>query len=379
MSKVCLKVGVNLIMAEEGEEVTSSRKLLSKASVGCTDFPRVALSFKWVINYAKPLMSCECELKSPYFKTPLPDRDRSSSWYLLLQYVSLVNRWPSKQYFSINLCFEDVSYDTFAHQFLSCCITDCTFSILNSKTNEVKYSVAARSVLCTNSKAKCGYDEFILKAKLDEFLPDDGVLTIQVAASLIYTNPVHGTYRASCLPLHNALEGLKKLHQERSYSDITIKCGEKEFEAHKAILASQSPVFNRMFETDMKEKADNVIEITDVDPSAMSELLAFLYTGSTPKIGILAKELLYAACKYELPQLVQLCENELMMNLNTGNLLEMIQCADMHRALSLKIACLRMIKCHSAELFRSETWRDFKANSDKELAYEILEFHGLSC
>ena len=73
-------------------------------------------------------------------------------------------------------------------------------------------------------------------------------------------------------------------------------CRDESFDAHKAILASQSPVLRKMFEVEMKEKHSNVIEIVDLDPSVVSDLLSFLYTGTVPNMKENAEELLRPTC-----------------------------------------------------------------------------------
>ncbi len=343
------------------------------AAVGCTDFLKSDLSFTWKVN-VKPLVSNGCELRSPTFKAPVPSRaneeNRSSAWHLLL-----CNNY------SVYLYFDGEHVEKVAANVVSAqskaqskfCIVDCVFSALDSKTDEVEQSETAKSELCENIGQRCGVSNFISKDKLDELIID-GVLTMKVAACLVYfMDPIQATIEAASPVLpSNVLDGLKKLHEEKNLTDISIKCGEKEFKAHKAILASQSPVLNRMLETDMK---DNVIEVTDIDPDVMSDMLDFLYTGSAPNLNTLAKNLLYAASKYELPRLVVLCENELMLNLYVDNLFEMVQCAHTYEAVNLKRACLRMIKCNSVELFKSGVWKDFKTNSDQNLIYEVLEFN----
>ena len=164
------------------------------------------------------------------------------------------------------------------------------------------------------------------------------------------------------------------MHEEKCFADIVIKCGDQEFKAHKAILASQSPVFNRMLETDMKERRENIIKMDCIDPNVVTNLLTYLYTGTAPNLNILARDLLDIATEYELPGLAVMCENELITNLCVSNSLEMVQLADTYETLKLKKACMTMIKRNSAELFKSETWIDFKTNSDKKLLCELLEF-----
>ncbi len=55
-----------------------------------------------------------------------------------------------------------------------------------------------------------------------------------------------------------------------------------------------------MLETDMKEKQEKVMTISDLDKEVVSDMLTFLYTGSAPNIEVRAKELLNAASKYQL-------------------------------------------------------------------------------
>ena len=197
-------------------------------------------------------------------------------------------------------------------------------------------------------------------------------MTIQVGASLIfYKNPTQTVNEARPIPSSNVLDGMKMLHSGKMFADIVIRCGDREFDAHKAVLASQSPIFTKMLKT---MKKTNVIKITDTDPNVISDLLEFLYTGKASNLHTLAKELLRAAFEYKLPRLATLCENELVLKLYTDNLLEMVQCADKYGAANLKKACLRRIKCDSAVLFKSDAWEHFKTHSDEELVCEVLEF-----
>ena len=45
--------------------------------------------------------------------------------------------------------------------------------------------------------------------------------------------------------------------------DVTLKSEGEEIKVHKAILMARSPVFNRMFNTDMRESENNEITIVD--------------------------------------------------------------------------------------------------------------------
>ena len=92
-------------------------------------------------------------------------------------------------------------------------------------------------------------------------------------------------------------EDLSTLFETQKFSDVTLCVGGKEFSVHKAILAARSPVFAAMFEHEMEEKKQNRVDITDMDPEVLREMLRFIYTGKTPFLDKLDAELLAAADK----------------------------------------------------------------------------------
>lgn len=73
----------------------------------------------------------------------------------------------------------------------------------------------------------------------------------------------------------------------------------RQFKAHKAILAARSPVFAAMFEHGMAESRANRVNITDVEPDILGEVLRFIYTGRVVGLDnpVMAQELLAAADK----------------------------------------------------------------------------------
>ncbi|CAG7729079.1 unnamed protein product [Allacma fusca] len=87
-------------------------------------------------------------------------------------------------------------------------------------------------------------------------------------------------------------------------SDVVIKCGDSIFPAHKMILALRSPVFARMFESQMKESPDCKIIIDDVTAATCEGMLKYFYTGKMTRNDCMdPKELLYCADKYDIQAL----------------------------------------------------------------------------
>ena len=66
-------------------------------------------------------------------------------------------------------------------------------------------------------------------------------------------------------------------------TDIIIIVKTEEFKVHKTVLSAHSPVFMKMFLSDMKEATDNKVEIKDVEPSTFEKFLEFIYCEDVPE------------------------------------------------------------------------------------------------
>ncbi|GIY20934.1 speckle-type POZ protein [Caerostris darwini] len=107
-----------------------------------------------------------------------------------------------------------------------------------------------------------------------------------------------------------------------SYADVNLKCGSVTVPAHKSILAARSPVFAAMFATEMKEKLTNDVDITDMDVSALRNMLTFMYSGRIENLtAASAGDLLFAADKYQLQGLKTMCSDFLKSKLSLQNVL----------------------------------------------------------
>ena len=73
--------------------------------------------------------------------------------------------------------------------------------------------------------------------------------------------------------------------------------GEKEFQAHRLVLSTRSPVFAAMFEHECTEKQDGTVQITDVPLDTFEVLLRYIYTDSVSSKDQFTADLLMAADK----------------------------------------------------------------------------------
>ncbi|KAH8688392.1 BTB/POZ protein [Ilyonectria robusta] len=82
---------------------------------------------------------------------------------------------------------------------------------------------------------------------------------------------------ASVISVHASLSTL--LFSEK-FSDMTIRCGGREFKAHRAIICTQSSFFDRAFSSDFREATSQTIDLPEDDPAVLERILEFLYKGN---------------------------------------------------------------------------------------------------
>lgn len=112
-------------------------------------------------------------------------------------------------------------------------------------------------------------------------------------------------------------EALLKVLQDKLMPDLYLRVEQNIFPVHKVILSARSKVFKAMFAIGMNRKADNCIEMKDVDAETLQELLTYLYSNTINfNMGCVRAASLYdAADKYALePLCYALCDS------NFGNL-----------------------------------------------------------
>jgi speckle-type POZ protein len=134
-----------------------------------------------------------------------------------------------------------------------------------------------------------------------------------------------------------------KLFETKDFSDITIVCSDKKFMAHRNIIAIRSSVFKAMLTADMAEKKLSRIVIEDIDDATMQELLRFIYTNEVQNLDTLASKLLYAAEKYDIPELKSICASHLTEQVSEESVFDNLVLADRHNEQQLLTACMEFI------------------------------------
>lgn len=161
------------------------------------------------------------------------------------------------------------------------------------------------------------------------------------------------------------------LIQDNLFSDITLKCGDVDIPAHRNILASRSPVFKAMLEKPMKENLTGEIQIEDIHPTTIKAMLYYVYCG---KVSDFSEEtacnLLYAADKYQLLELKEICVAHLKAAISFSNVFRILDVAVLHDDL-LKYFVIDYIGANFSVIEKSEGWAKLKSENPP-LVMDIL-------
>ena len=103
--------------------------------------------------------------------------------------------------------------------------------------------------------------------------------------------------------IQNVTDALQTLLNDPIHSDFTLVCEDKSFPCHKAILASRSETFKKMFSASMVEAQSGQADLK-MKVETVEAMLEFIYTGKVTVKATNESELLEAADMYQLPGLV---------------------------------------------------------------------------
>jgi len=184
----------------------------------------------------------------------------------------------------------------------------------------------------------------------------DDVLIIVVEISVLET--FYEIKQKQCLQM---MEDLGKAFDEKNSLDVTVNCGDASLECNKFMLTARSPVFKAMFQHDTKENQTNVVNLKDIEPRVLEEMMLYIHTGDAPNVKQLAKELLAVADFYQLNQLKDCCQEVLSETLDAKNSIEILILSDMHSAIKLRKDALKFVSENMNSVSLSCDW-------EKELA-----------
>ena len=152
------------------------------------------------------------------------------------------------------------------------------------------------------------------------------------------------------------LERLDIPRNNDSFCDVTIAVKDKEFKAHRAVLAAASPFFLTLLTSDMKESNEQLIkvELEEATESVMEDALKYLYTGNVTVVEERAHNLIATANFLLLPSLKTMAGNVLKETVSTENCVFNYYFADKYECVELKEKCREVINTNFSVVMETE-------------------------
>ncbi|XP_058439286.1 kelch-like protein 30 isoform X3 [Marmota monax] len=125
------------------------------------------------------------------------------------------------------------------------------------------------------------------------------------------------------LPSHaqDMLDGLQQLRSLPKLADVTLLVGGRELPCHRSLLALSSPYFHAMFSGDFAESFSARVELPDVEPAVVGQLLDFVYTGRLTITQTNVEALTRTASRLHFPAVQKVCGRYLQQQLDATNCL----------------------------------------------------------
>lgn len=123
---------------------------------------------------------------------------------------------------------------------------------------------------------------------------------------------------------------------------VGVEDDTKTIAAHKVILASASPVFERMFYGELAEKNYPIV-IPDVEPDTFKDLLRYIYTNRIEITSIdYAFELYCLGDKYMVKDVLDQCMEYIFYKVNEKNACLTYEFAKLFNLTKLKTKCMNV-------------------------------------
>ncbi|XP_008204340.1 speckle-type POZ protein [Nasonia vitripennis] len=297
----------------------------------------VSPKFKWVIdNFCIGCESVGTYLQSPIFTTT--NANRNIQFYLRLYPKGVMEE--CKDFLSLFLYVEGEI------------TADITFDILNSK-GETVHTVTFKNKNFSNTN--WGYNKFIERKLILNAETD--VERIIIACTCEITSWQNSKEvdkesiseeKADNVSQRLAeIDKYENLINDSKFSDVSLVSEGISMKVLKCILAKSSPVFAAMFNTNMMEKQNNTVEITDITYDTLMEMIRFAYTGKINNIDAIACRLAVAADKYAMHGLKSICEKTMCRNVSSTNVLPFLELADRYQMDDLKKKAIEIIVRHA--------------------------------
>lgn len=114
-----------------------------------------------------------------------------------------------------------------------------------------------------------------------------------------------------------ALNECKKMLFSKQFFDFEFDINGEKLQAHKAILAARSEVFEEVFDSGDKEREKEIAKITEVPFDIFKQFILYVYAEKMPENAMhYVTDFLYLSTKFGVSDLRQKCEEILEEHIN---------------------------------------------------------------
>lgn len=248
---------------------------------------------------------------------------------------------------------------------LSCCLVDPTQKLRPSEMKTVSHKFhkpgdySPRAVFMARDELEAsGYltdDSYVVQCAITVLREQPEIAAAAAAAG--------DSANAAVAPSSELHAYLGALLESKTGADVTFVVSGESFAAHKAILASRSPVFMAELFGAMKVKASERVEVKDMEAPVFKAILHFVYTDTVPELDhrdgeeteaastatAMAQHLLAGADRYGLERLKLICESKLAERIDVDTVSTTLALAEQHDCSHLKAKCVEFIAAGTAE------------------------------
>ncbi|XP_026577875.1 kelch-like protein 20 [Pseudonaja textilis] len=174
-------------------------------------------------------------------------------------------------------------------------------------------------------------------------------------------------------------EGLTEMYQGELLCDVTLVADGQRFPCHRALLAAVSPYFRDVFVQGGKDLEGSEVQLENVPPSLLQNILKYIYTEELALTSELAPSLFTGASQLQILPLETVCCRFLVTHLSVQNCFEMYSLAQVHHSQPLLHAVLQVLIRNFDRTFEEDSFLRLDAgdlaavisSDDLEVASEL--------
>lgn len=172
------------------------------------------------------------------------------------------------------------------------------------------------------------------------------------------------TNKSFCVELMKMLNDFRK---DGLFCDVRISVGSCLFEAHRNVLAANSPYFRALLSNDMKEGHENLVKLDELSAKVVESILDFMYSGKININKDIALDLLVAADYLLMPELKEKGCQFLVKKMTASNCLTVLNVSKKYNFVQLHKKALAFAQENFHVVCRKENFKDLSAAQLEEI------------